>query len=306
MNDNVCLECNQTFESAEFVRRHLKKHGMTCEDYTLKHVHASVRPKCACGCGDEPGWNVALKRYATFVHGHHSVGHAVTAETRAKIGAANSVRMREYTLAHPDEAQRHVDAMNAKHTSETERRRIDAMRKKYASMTSTEKQKFSDRMRRRWSDGEMVDAKSKAVATFKRRAASGEITFTERNAKISETVANAYVDGTFAWCRGQHDSPKTGLKHRYRSSWELQYMQLLDADPDVTQWRSEPMSISYVLGDHQRRYVPDFIVQCADMIELVEVKPQSLRDTAMNAAKRAAAIAFCTANGWDYVEWSPV
>lgn len=82
-------------------------------------------------------------------------------------------------------------------------------------------------------------------------------------------------------------------------------MQLLDADPDVIQWRSEPTVIPYELDDKQRRYVPDFIVQCADRIELVEVKPQTLRETSMNAAKRAAAIALCAREGWTYREWAP-
>lgn len=82
-------------------------------------------------------------------------------------------------------------------------------------------------------------------------------------------------------------------------------MQLLDADPDVIQWRSEPTVVPYELNGHHRRYVPDFIVQRADGIELVEVKPMSLRDTAMNVAKRAAASAMCAREGWRYSEWAP-
>jgi hypothetical protein len=174
-------------------------------------------------------------------------------------------------------------------------------------MTDVDKQKFSDNTKRLWvNDRQLMDvAHAKAAATFKRRAAAGEIDFTQRNDRLSTRISQMYVDGSFWWCRGHHESPKTGLKHRYRSRWELQYMQLLDADPDVIQWRSEPTVIPYELDDKQRRYVPDFIVQCADRIELVEVKPQTLRETSMNAAKRAAAIALCAREGWTYREWAP-
>ena len=306
MNDNVCLECNQTFESSEFIRRHVKCHGVTFEQYVLKHVHAGIRPKCGCGCGGEPAWNVALKRYATFVHGHHAVGHVVSLETRAKIGAANSTKMREYMTQHPDVAKKRSDLMCAAITSTSIQRRSKTLRATYAAMTQHEKQKISQRWKRMWADEDkMRRARARGAATFKRRAASGEIDLTQRNDRLSARISQMYVDGSFRWCRGHHESSKTGLKHRYRSRWELQYMQLLDADPDVIQWRSEPTVVPYELNGHHRRYVPDFIVQRADGIELVEVKPMSLRDTAMNVAKRAAASAMCAREGWRYSEWTP-
>lgn len=305
MNDNVCLECNQTFESSEFIRRHVKCHGVTFEQYVLKHVHAGIRPKCGCGCGGRPAWNVALKRYATFVHGHHAVGHVVSLEMRAKIGAANSTKMREFMSSHPDVAKQRSDLMCAAVTSTSIQRRSKTLRATYAAMSTADKQRFSERTQRRWASGELRAAHVKAAATFKRRAASGEIDFTQRNDRLSARISQMYVDGSFRWCRGHHESPKTGLKHRYRSRWELQYMQLLDADPDVIQWRSEPTVIPYELDGKQRRYVPDFIVQRADGIELVEVKPMSLRETAMNVAKRAAASVMCAREGWRYSEWAP-
>jgi hypothetical protein len=224
---------------------------------------------------------------------------------RAKIGAANSVNMREYMAAHPEIAKQRNEAMLAAHTPEVESNRIAAVRVAMANLPDVSRQRMSVNTKHRWVNGEMAGPRAKAAATFKRRAASGEIDFTQRNDRLSARISQMYVDGSFMWCRGHHESSKTGLKHRYRSRWELQYMQLLDADPDVIQWRSEPTVIPYELAGKQRRYVPDFIVQRVNSVELVEVKPQTLRETSMNAAKRAAAIALCASEGWTYREWAP-
>jgi len=103
---------------------------------------------------------------------------------------------------------------------------------------------------------------------------------------------------------------------RYRSSWELTMMRLLDRHPNVSSWASEPIKVPYInpLTRKSSVYVPDFIIVYADKNgtvhkELVEVKPaketmlseaktkgDKLR-YAVNMAKWEAAANFCKKHG---------
>lgn len=103
---------------------------------------------------------------------------------------------------------------------------------------------------------------------------------------------------------------------RYRSSWELTVMQLLDNHPNVIQWASESISIPYInpLTGKRSVYIPDFLIYYQDKngqkrAELVEVKPakeafaenaKSKKDKAfllLNTAKWAACMEYCKKNG---------
>lgn len=172
-------------------------------------------------------------------------------------------------------------------------------------MSPEDKQKFSEHAKELWQDGTLVEAHIKAAATFKQRFASGEYDFTDRNDKISAAITQKYLDGGFAWSKGQYISTKSGEVCNYRSSWELELMQILDANERIESWRYEPISIPYILAGKTRRYIPDFhVVTVLGEDLLVEVKPPTLLGTETNHSKREAAINFCTLNGWKYVEWS--
>lgn len=307
-DDRVCQECHRTFDEPEQARRHVRVHGMILEQYWLKWKHGGVRPNCACGCGGQPAWNVALKDYAKYVHGHHAVGHVVSEETRRKIGEKNAVSAKRFADAHPAHVAVKVALMNAGHTVDTEKKRLDAMRETYGSMSDNEKQGFSAHARRLWDNGTLRGAHVKASRTFRRRSTAGEYDFTERNERLSQSITQKYLDGGFEWSRGSYTSTKTGETMHYRSSWELEFARLLDEDADVVGWRYEPFSIGYVHEGVERRYVPDFFVQTSITPEflLVEVKPQSLQDAGINGAKSLAARQRCDENGWTYRTWSPV
>ena len=98
----------------------------------------------------------------------------------------------------------------------------------------------------------------------------------------------------------------------FRSSWELRFMQFLDANPHITKWASEEVKIPYIKptdgGVHN--YFPDFFVQYKDKDgnvrnELIEIKPAnqtklrkkaSIKEQvtfAVNKAKWEAAAAWC-------------
>lgn len=99
---------------------------------------------------------------------------------------------------------------------------------------------------------------------------------------------------------------------RFRSSWELKVMHLLDQHPNVLQWASESIRIFYVnpFTNKNTVYIPDFLIYYQDKngkrrAELVEIKPakeamlehaKSRRDKMyliLNSAKWKAAMIFC-------------
>jgi len=104
---------------------------------------------------------------------------------------------------------------------------------------------------------------------------------------------------------------------RYRSSWELVFMQFLDNNPGIQQWSSESVQIPYrdPLTNKQTIYVPDFLISYIDKnqkkhVELIEIKPanQTLREKVgknpynqaqfvKNMAKWAAASSWCQQQG---------
>jgi len=104
---------------------------------------------------------------------------------------------------------------------------------------------------------------------------------------------------------------------RYRSGWELAFMQFCDNNTSVLKWASESLVIKYrhPLTGKPTNYIPDFFVLYENkrgqkVAEIVEIKPKkqsiieskvaSARDravVAINHAKWAAANAYCKAQG---------
>ena len=99
--------------------------------------------------------------------------------------------------------------------------------------------------------------------------------------------------------RGNHVSPKAG-ECRYRSGWELKYMEWLDGNPDVVSYSYEKVVIDYTSNKRtgkQRKYYPDFLVEYSDRKELVEIKPSKRLVQARVKKKLEAATAWCLAHG---------
>lgn len=102
----------------------------------------------------------------------------------------------------------------------------------------------------------------------------------------------------------------------FRSSWELAFMRMCDAHPNITKWASENVKIPYrnpVTGKYTN-YVPDFMIQYTDKdgnqhVELIEIKPRNqttlesakskgqAMQTVVNAAKWEAATEWCKRKG---------
>ena len=94
-----------------------------------------------------------------------------------------------------------------------------------------------------------------------------------------------------------HDLTRgTRASEPYDSTWERDYMILLDADATVKRWeRCRSLRIPYTKADGKRgRYNPDFIVEHEDgQKELHEVKGGHLLADADTQRKFAAGEEFC-------------
>lgn len=90
---------------------------------------------------------------------------------------------------------------------------------------------------------------------------------------------------------------------RYDSDLERRMMARLDADPDVKKWmKRHGISMPWIDGQkHQRRYVPDFIVEYTDgRRALIEVKDPSRLDSNDVQRKRKSAEIWCKQRGMEY------
>jgi hypothetical protein len=107
------------------------------------------------------------------------------------------------------------------------------------------------------------------------------------------------------------------VEPRFRSSWELTFMNFCDTNESVKKWSSEPVKIPYKdpLTGKQTVYIPDFLITYVDkakreLVEMIEIKPasQTLKEKVgnnpynqaqfiKNQAKWAAAAAWCQQQG---------
>lgn len=99
---------------------------------------------------------------------------------------------------------------------------------------------------------------------------------------------------------------------RYRSGWELAFMRMCDAHPNIVSWASEPLRIPYVnpISGRKTTYVPDFVIQYSDKNgrshnEVIEIKPfsQTTEERASSQTEQQQAI-INKAKWKAAVEWS--
>jgi hypothetical protein len=96
--------------------------------------------------------------------------------------------------------------------------------------------------------------------------------------------------------KGTYFSPKAKKKFKYRSSWELKYMQYLDNNPDIATYEYESLKIPYIYRKKARSYCPDFII--GNMI--IEIKPAYKTTVKKNIAKFAAGKAYCKEHNMEF------
>ena len=100
----------------------------------------------------------------------------------------------------------------------------------------------------------------------------------------------------------------------YRSSWEKDFCEVCDENPNIISWCVEPFSIQYQCPldpNKTKNYWPDFIIELRDptgktSVELIEIRPSNLTKNPrtkkekelfiINMSKWAAAKQFCDKN----------
>ncbi|NEU80296.1 transposase [Nostoc sp. UIC10630] len=86
----------------------------------------------------------------------------------------------------------------------------------------------------------------------------------------------------------------------YESLNERNYMYLLEIDPDVVSYKTQPFKISYILDDKVRRYTPDFLVQRQLKQQIVEIKPATWLDDEKNVKKFPVIASTLKSRGWEF------
>jgi hypothetical protein len=102
---------------------------------------------------------------------------------------------------------------------------------------------------------------------------------------------------------GVYVSTKTGQECRYRSGWELAYLQKLDSDPGVLSFGYETIVVPYVSNARSgkiRRYFPDFVVVRLTGTTIVEIKASRFLSRRMVVKKLEAGRSYAAAHGMTY------
>lgn len=110
--------------------------------------------------------------------------------------------------------------------------------------------------------------------------------------------AGHYITGSYA-------SVLTGKTCKYRSGWELKFMEFLDRSAVIKTWGYETLKIPYISNKKTgkiRTYYPDFCVEYLDgTIEIVEIKPSKRLKQVAVQKKIAAAKDWCGAHSAAFV-----
>ncbi len=104
---------------------------------------------------------------------------------------------------------------------------------------------------------------------------------------------------------GYFISEKCGGKEmHYRSHFECEFYEVLEALPEVLNYFVEPIKdgIPYLFEGKQHRYYPDIGINFeTGRTEIWECKPSSQTDLPVNKAKWEAATHYCEARNWEFI-----
>lgn len=138
-------------------------------------------------------------------------------------------------------------------------------------------------------------------------ALAGRLASEETRRKMSETHSLAFLEGRHQPHNRSRPERITTLKggaFRCRSSWEVKYARMLDADPEVVEFLYEAVKVPYYWKGW-RNTTPDFFVKRVNGdIELVEVKPlERVRPHSRARARILAMAIFAGKYGFIFRWW---
>jgi hypothetical protein len=86
----------------------------------------------------------------------------------------------------------------------------------------------------------------------------------------------------------------------YESLIERDYMYLLESDPDVLSYSTQPLKIIYTWDNKPRKYTPDFLVERSSRTQIVEIKPATQVDSDKNQRLWRYVAPNCLERGWEF------
>ena len=112
--------------------------------------------------------------------------------------------------------------------------------------------------------------------------------------KISAIICQQFVDGRRNYqngCRTSYfESAKCNDIFFCRSPYEQRRLEMLESDPDVVWFETEPFRIPYKFEGSTKNYAPDVLVEYSDGRRVLEeIKPKNFTEQPQNLAKFAAA-----------------
>ena len=100
---------------------------------------------------------------------------------------------------------------------------------------------------------------------------------------------------------GTFPSLKMGETVCWESQLELDYIYLLEFDPDVLSYREQPLQIFYEHNGKRRRYTPDFLVERPNKSQLIEVKPEEHKTKEKNVLLFKAVAPIIRQKGYEFL-----
>lgn len=99
---------------------------------------------------------------------------------------------------------------------------------------------------------------------------------------------------------GKFPSLKMKRMVSFESLIELDFIHLLEFEPEVEWFEEQPLTIEYQFEGKALHYTPDFHIVRLGRHQLVECKPDKFVDKAENQRKFRVATTWCTERGWDF------
>lgn len=127
-------------------------------------------------------------------------------------------------------------------------------------------------------------------ALVKKKKKSGKYTHVYYNRKDSNNNLK-YITGEFY-------STKNKKHMKYRSSYELRFFDLLEANIEVAKYDSECFSLQYInMQGNRKNYIPDLMIVYIDgRVEICEIKPKAMLANGDVLRKAAACRQFIVMN----------
>ena len=286
-----CPNCNYQNKKINSLRIHAQKsHGISSEDLYLAVVVKGPQPTCACGCGEQTRFLGLVKGYSTYKRGHvarinNNWGHNKEAqkksqETRSRMWKEGELQMWNKGLTKDDpRIQAGIEKMNT-----PERAQKISAALKGQPKSEQHKNKIGKFMKEYWSKEENRERQSKRQAA-------------------------CIMNGMLTYATREHGYFKCSTKSKkpiayYRSLFELNALNYLEAHNQIVKYQIEPFRVSYEYEEKTRYYVVDFWIQTTKGEFIIEIKPSCHVSHPKNNAKFSAAKKFAEEKGWSFEIWT--